>query len=536
VFATIWLSFRIGDQRSVGESVADRWQAGFVAVILNEHLPPHKRHNRAKSDIRSEFGNMTGLDAGKTERRLESWKEIAVFFDRDEKTVRRWEKDLGLPVHRLPGVSKGRVYAFAQELSEWSERPRSAKAEAASESDPELELVVAELNSVAPPEIPPAIPAPQLKSDLSLRFAVLAAVIVFGVAGMAFRFHTRGFSLAALGIASQTASANVPAHRPNPEAERLYLEGRYYWNERTAAGLTRALDDFTQAIVADPQCAKAYAGLADSYNLIREYTAMPEDEAFPRAEAAARKAIELDPNLAEAHRALAFPSFWWKRDVPTAKREFERAIALNPNDGTAHLWYANALIYIGDNDKAIAEINRAQELDPSSSSVRADKGKILYSAGKKDEALALLRQMKRNEPTFVSPHRYLAQIYFEQGDYPEYLLEAEETARLVHRPDDLAEVEAEKRGYARDGARGFFQSRLDVQKDLYEKEKLPAYTLAQTAAMLGNKSEALQYLMTSRDRHESVIAGLARDGALSSLHDDPGYKKLVAEVGFPPLN
>jgi tetratricopeptide (TPR) repeat protein len=479
---------------------------------------------------------MTGIDAGKTERRLESWKEIAVFFDRDEKTVRRWEKDLGLPVHRLPSVSKGRVYAFAHELSEWSDRPRTPKAEATTDSD--RELVVTELVEVASPEIPPAVPTPQLGNGLSLRLAVLVSVLLLAVAGLAFRLKTRGFSLAALGISSQTASVNinVPVHRPNPEAERLYLEGRYYWNERTAAGLARALDDFTQAIVADPQCAKAYAGLADSYNLIREYTAMPEDEAFPRAEAAARKAIELDPNLAEAHRALAFPSFWWKRDVPTAKREFERAIALNPNDGTAHLWYANALVYIGDNEQAIAEINRAQELDPSSSSVRADKGKILYSAGKKDEALALLRQMKRNEPTFVSPHRYLAQIYSEQGDYAEYLLEAEETARLVHRTDDLAEVEAEKKGFARDGARGLFQSRLDVQKELYGKEKLPAYALAQTAAMLGNRSEALQYLTTSRDRHESVIAGLARDPALRGLHDEPGFRQLVSELGFPPEN
>jgi tetratricopeptide (TPR) repeat protein len=477
---------------------------------------------------------MTGLDAGKTERRLESWKEIAVFFDRDEKTVRRWEKDLGLPVHRLPGVSKGRIYAFAWELSEWSERPRFVKVEAAIESDPEL--VAPQLDAVAPPEILPATAPHEPTNGRAISLTLMALVVVLGLGTVAFRLKTRGFSLAALGIVAQTASANVPVHRPNPEAERLYLEGRYYWNERTAAGLTRALDDFTQAIVADPQCAKAYAGLADTYNLIREYTAMPEDEAFPRAEAAARKAVELDPNLAEGHRALAFPSFWWKRDVVTAKREFERAIALNPDDGTAHLWYANALIYIGDNDKAIAEINRAQELDPSSSSVRADKGKILYSAGKKDEALALLRQMKRNEPAFVSPHRYLAQIYFAEGDYSQYLLEAEETARLVHRPDDLEQVEAEKKGFDRDGARGFFQNRLNIQKDLYQKEKIPAYALAQTAAMLGDKSEALQYLMTSRDRRETVIAGLGRDPALRSLHDEPGFKKLVAEVGLAPAS
>ena len=116
------------------------------------------------------------------------------------------------------------------------------------------------------------------------------------------------------------------------------------------------------------------------------------------------------------------------------------------------------------------------------------------------------------------------------------MLEAEATARLVHRPDDLEQVEAEKKGFARDGARGLFQNRLDVQKKLYENEKIPVYALAETSAVLGNKSEALQYLMTSRDRHETAIAGLARDAMLRSLQDDPEYKKLVVEVGFVPVN
>jgi tetratricopeptide (TPR) repeat protein len=114
---------------------------------------------------------------------------------------------------------------------------------------------------------------------------------------------------------------------------------------RPLRGRWTTLPRFTQAIVLDPSFAKAYAGLADCYNLILEYTAMPEEEAFPRAYTAASKAVELDPNLAEAHRALAFPTFWWKHDVANAEREFERAIALNPNDRLAHLGYANALTY-----------------------------------------------------------------------------------------------------------------------------------------------------------------------------------------------
>jgi tetratricopeptide (TPR) repeat protein len=468
---------------------------------------------------------MTGLDAGKTERRLESWKEIAGFFERDEKTVRRWEKDLGLPIHRLPGLSKGRVYAFPEELSEWSKRPRGPEAEVAAELPAEpLALPVQ-----GPFLVPPLAAAPSTNRALyTARLVPIIIIIgIIGLAGMGYRLHNRALS--------RTESANAAAHRPNPEAERLYLEGRYYWNERTAAAFTRALDDFTQAIVVDPSYAKAYAGLADCYNLIREYTAMPEDEAFPRAYTAASKAVELDPNLAEAHRALAFPTFWWKHDLAGAEREFERAIALNPNDGIAHLWYANVLTSSSRNTQALAEINRAQELDPSSSSVRADKGRLLYAAGKKDEAIALLRQMKRNEPAFVSPHRYLAQIYMMEGDYAQYLLEAKETARLVNRPDDMALVEAEEKGFARAGTRGFFEGMLGVQKKLYEQEKIPAYALAETLAMLGNNEEALQYLRTSRERHETIITGLGRDRLLRNLRDDPGYQQLVAEVGFPAL-
>ena len=466
---------------------------------------------------------MTGIDAGKTEPRLESWKEIAGFFERDEKTVRRWEKDLGLPIHRLPGLSKGRVYAFPEELSEWSKRPRAVEVTA----KPTIELAE---SLPVPIEIPFLVPplAVAKPSNWALYTVLLIPVIILGLAGIGFRLHNRGLF--------RTVSANETSHRPNPEAERLYLEGRYYWNERTAAGFTRALDDFTQAIVVDPNYAKAYAGLADTYSLSREYTAMPEEEAFPRAYTAASKAVALDPNLAEAHRALAFPTYWWKRDVAAADREFERAIALNPNDGLAHLWYANELTHSGRNGKALAEINRAQELDPSSSSVRADKGRLLYAAGKKEEAIALLRQMKKNEPAFVSPHRYLAQIYFDERDYREYLLEARETARLVHRPDDLKLVEAEEKGFARNGESGFFEGMLAVQKQLYAEEKIPAYALAQTTALLGHKAEALQYLHLSRERHESSISDLGRDTTLRNLHGDPTYQQLVAEVGFPTLH
>ena len=155
-------------------------------------------------------------------------------------------------------------------------------------------------------------------------------------------------------------------HVPAAEAQDLYLKGRYYFEKRTPADLNQAVDFFTQAIVHDPGYAAPYVGLADSYNLLREYSAMLPEEAFPRALAAASKAVELDPNSAEAHNSLAFASYWGFFDAATADREFKRAIELDATLPRAHHWYATFLVAIQRNQEALVEIERARRLDPSS--------------------------------------------------------------------------------------------------------------------------------------------------------------------------
>src|SRR6185437_6095616 len=155
----------------------------------------------------------------------------------------------------------------------------------------------------------------------------LAAVIIVAATAAAFAIFWSGFR-------------PDSHHAPSAEAEKFYRAGLYGWQSRTPAGLTEAVDDFTQAIVRDPQYAEAYAGLATCYNLLREYTAMPPDYAFPRAKAAAERAIALDPSLADGHLALAFADFWWAHDTKAARREFVRAVALAPQSATAHHWYA----------------------------------------------------------------------------------------------------------------------------------------------------------------------------------------------------
>src|SRR5664279_3510565 len=202
--------------------------------------------------------------------------------------------------------------------------------------------------------------------------AVLAVALVFVV-------KWRQSSLSAQRTKGTSATIR-PVHTPSPEVEELYLKGRYSWNKRTPEALNQAVDYFSQAISRDPNYAKAYVGLADSYNLLREFASMPESEAYGGAFAAASKAAELDPSSAEAHATLGFIYYWAKRDLAAASREFERAIALNPNYVDAYHWYANVLGSSGRSKESLAYLNRAQELDPASPSIRADKGIGLVGA------------------------------------------------------------------------------------------------------------------------------------------------------------
>lgn len=331
------------------------------------------------------------------------------------------------------------------------------------------------------------------------------------------------------------ASATL-RHAANPEAEQYYLQGRFYWQERTPDALHKAVDAFTQAIVLDANYAPAYVGLADCYNLLREYTAMPPREAYPRALAAARKAVELDDQSSEAHTSLAFALFYGNWDAAGAEREFRRAIALDPNNARAHHWYATYLSTIGRNSDSLAEIDRAQALDPASKAILADKGDLLFLAGRREEALQLLTQMSATEPGFTSPHRYLAVIYLAAGDYPNYLAEWRKQATLMKDPSTLKLVEAAEQGYAAGGVLPMLESILGVQKRLYERGAVSAYSMAQTYALLGRHKEALQYLQAAYEARDEFMMGLRNDGDFKDLRQDSAFTDLLARIDHPAEN
>jgi tetratricopeptide (TPR) repeat protein len=466
--------------------------------------------------------------------RLDSWKEIANYLGKGERTVKRWESERSLPVRHVPGRGHGSVYAFTAELDEWllAQKPRGQfpSQENAAAGPEEFRVEASARGPDARPKWRLKARPAQLLRILSLALLLASAVFVSAY----FLHHHSSTSISLLSSAPpKTASSADISDTERNLAHELYLRGRFEWNRRTPESLNRALDYFTQAIVHDPGNAEAYVGLADTYDLLREYSTMPENEAYKRAIAAAKKAIELDDSLAEAHRSLAFDEVWGNWDFAAAEREFQRAIELNPRDPLTRLWFANAFAAPGWYPVCLRAIDRAQELDPASHAILADKGLMLFHAGQTQQGLELVRQVAATDPEFLSPHRYLAEMYRTLRDYPNFLRESERAAELSH--DDVlkATTAAAKAGFRQDGERGLLQRLYLSQKKFYAEDKLPGTFLAITCAQLGKKEEALHLLREDYARHNAVFLMIRQNLILLTLDHEPGYQELLRKVHSP---
>ena len=475
------------------------------------------------------MGNTSSSHIGN--HRLDSWKEIAAFFGRDERTVRRWEKERGLPAHRVPGGERGGVFAYTEELREWL-KGRAGELEAADSgtiravgASGEIEglpasesskspAVLAQVLELRPPPAPP-------KTSVTRIVVWLAPLMVVGLI-VALSFSHRE---------TRYKNALAAPHPPNAEAQELYLKGEYHWTKRTPEDLNKAVDYFTQSIVKDPSYAQAYVGLANCYNLLREFSVMPPDKAYPRALAAAQRAVDLDDTSAGAHNSLAFATYYWNWDPVTAEREYKRALELDPNFVQGYHWYATFLLTSGRFPEALDQIEQARKLDPSSTTIQADKAYILFSAGRKSEGLALLKQLESTDPALATTHGYLAQIYFDGKDYENFFAESKQAAQLRHDEAALAIANAAERGFAAGGVNGMRESMIPVQKEMVDRDLGSAYDLAASCALLGKKEDALRYLQTAYERRETGLLYLSRNPDFNALHDDLVYKEITERVG-----
>ncbi len=317
----------------------------------------------------------------------------------------------------------------------------------------------------------------------------------------------------------------------NPEAYESFLKGRYFWNKRTADGLKVALAYFNEAIEEDPKYAQAYSGLADTYALLGDwqYAVMTPKEAFPKAKAAAIKALELDSTLGEAHNSLAFVLDGFDWDLDAGGKEFRRAIELNPGYATAHHWYAWHLSLLGRFDEAIAEMRKAENLDPLSLIINADLAELLGLAHSYDESIRQSRKTIEMDPNFALAHNQLAQAYLEKHMNDEAVAELRKAVQLSgNSPTCIANL---ARAYVASGKKS---EAVKLLGDL-KKSSNPGYSNASEIAMiyasLGDTDQAMNWL--EKGYEERFNPGVLLRPGFDPLRSNPRFQNLVRRIGLP---
>jgi serine/threonine-protein kinase len=320
----------------------------------------------------------------------------------------------------------------------------------------------------------------------------------------------------------------------DPEAQRLYLQGRFAWNKRTKEGLTRAIAYYQQAIDQDPGFALAYAGLADCYNLFGGYgyNHLTPRNAFRRARAMARRALRIDKTLAEAHTALAFEEATYKWDWTEADREYRAALAANPNYSTCRHWHACYLASMGRHEEALAEIKRAQELDPSSLIIHGWVAMILCYQGRTDQALEQAQATVQMDPNYAVSHFFLGIIYRKKGMYAEAIREFQKAVELEK--DSITYLTGLGEVYGLAGQHGEARKILARLKDMAKTRHVSPYGIAAIYAGLGEKEQALDWLYRAFKEHDGGMGNLKIDPNWDSLRAEPRFQRLVRKMKFPP--
>jgi TolB-like protein/Tfp pilus assembly protein PilF/class 3 adenylate cyclase len=308
----------------------------------------------------------------------------------------------------------------------------------------------------------------------------------------------------------------------------LYLKGRLLWSKRGGENLRQAIAFYEQAIARDPNYALAYAAMAEAYVLLPFYAGMAQGEVFPKAKAAALKALQLDDKLAGAHTGLAW-ALCYDFDMVGSISEFQRAIALNPNYATAHQWYGrHPLTALGRLDEAIAEGKRAIELDPLSPVINTDLGQTLFMTRRYDEAIAQLRKTLEIDPTFYYAHYTLGMALQLKGDVPTAIAEYTKAQQLS---DDLRIHVLLANIKAQSGDKDAAKQMLAELQELSRHRYVRSYWRALLYLSLGKRDEAIRWLEKGVADHEGLeIAWIKVDPLLDPLRGDPRFEALVQKV------
>jgi Flp pilus assembly protein TadD len=351
-------------------------------------------------------------------KRLDGWKAIAAYFNRDRTTVIRWARDRELPVHRIPGGKQGTVFAFQHELAGWA--LRQSDLSPAKPVPPEI-ISDRALDIEAQPARSQTIPSRRLW-DALVSLALMLAV------ALTWYLVTRE---------SEGSPRSGIAFPVEPNVARDYVAARDHWARRTAQDLATAVRLYQSVIRRDPGFAPAHAGLAEAWLITREYGKIDEPTAYRAARAHAERAIALDPKLPGAHRALGFIDYWWSGQPARALGRFKRALALDDRDPLTRFWYANILADLGRDTEAQREYDTARLLAPGSRVIEVEQACSHWQAGRDSEARQKLTALAERMPDDATIYNCLAWVYISHGDIHGYARALAKKARLRQEPQLL---------------------------------------------------------------------------------------------------
>ena len=574
---------------------------------------------------------------------LESWKEIADYLKKSERTCRRWEQEFGLPIHRMDGSPKARVFAYKHELDQWIKEMLHT----ADESE-KREFLIKRLNKpftftflflavcligwilwttvfdgsnfsprnffsgrVAPINSIAVLPLENLSGDpeqeyfiegmhdaLITELSKISALKVISrpsvmrfknsdksipeiakeldvkgiVAGSALQEGERiRFTIQLIEaeternlwaekydknyrdilslhsevardiaqeikikITSGDKDSFLQDRQVNPESYKAYLLGRFHVRKLSGEGILKGIEYFHLAIEKDPDFALAHAWLSRAYALQAVMTPSEPMKAFPRAKAAALKALEIDDSLAEAHLAFAWILAVYDWNWKGAEVEYKRALELNQGLGEAHRNYGWYLAWMGRFEEAIAEAKRALDIDPLSVYIRRTMGVVLYCAGLYDQAIEEHRKALDMDPFFEIVHADLGKVYVQKGMYSEAISELQEAVALSKSRTDVRAEYQGQLGYAY-AVSGKRAEALKIIEELIEKSKkmyVSPLCIAYVYVGLGMKEEAFEWMEKACEIHDGNICLLNMWPMWDSVRSDPRFQDLLCRVNF----
>ncbi len=318
----------------------------------------------------------------------------------------------------------------------------------------------------------------------------------------------------------------------NPEAYRLYLQGRYHWNKLTPEGLLRALEYFQQAVDKDPVYALAYAGLADTYTSLSFYNVFPPREVMPKAKVEAEKALQIDNTLGEAHVSVGYISFAYDFDWRLAGKHFDEALALNPAYTRTHKYYSFYFSSLGRTREAIALANSAAQLDPISPALSNNLAAQLYLAREFDQAIGECRRTLEMDPNYATALMVIGQAYAAKGMYREALQEFDKYRTLSR--GSAASVALSGYAHAMSGDRSQAVKLLEELSAASKQRYTPAFYFALVYAGLGDKDQAFTWLDKAYEERFTRLAYLKQEAFWDPLRSDPRFAVVLRRIGIPP--